>query len=508
VSNQEKSAGLVVLVGAGPGRADLLTLAGARWLSLADVVVYDRLVNRALLGACPADTEKVDVGKAPGQAGPDQRQINELLIRHARAGRCVVRLKGGDPLVFGRGAEEAEALAEAGVAFRIVPGVTAALACACAGIPLTDRRHASGVAFVTGHQDPAKGAGTIDWEALAGIDTVVIYMGVRNLPEIVRRLIEAGRAPQSPAAIVARAGTAAQRTVTAGLAELPAAAESAGVNPPALIVVGDVVRLRDKIAWFERLPLFGRTAIVTRPRQQAGQLTHRLAELGAAVVEAPAIEILPPDDFAPVDAALGQLGEFDLVVFTSVNGVAAFASRCRRLGIDGRALAGAKVAAIGPATADALRDCFIRADIMPDTYTTEALGRAILAAGRWAGKRILLARSDIASAALREALIEGEVGVVEDVAFYRTARPERLPEEALAALAAGTVDWITFTSPSAVANFLALLPDGGGLAGVKLAAIGPVTAEALRSADLTLTVVAREHTVEGLVRAIVEASGG
>jgi uroporphyrinogen III methyltransferase/synthase len=507
----DSSTGLVVLVGAGPGAEQFLTLAGAKWLSQADVVIYDRLVNPDLLRLARPEAERLYVGKTPGGAGPDQRWINDLLIRRARAGERVVRLKGGDPLVFGRGGEEAEALAAAKVPYRIVPGITAAAAAAaCAGIPLTDRRYGSTLALVTGRQDPAKPSEAVNWRALAGIDTVVFYMGVGNLPEIARRLIEAGRDPQTPAAVVAMASTPQQKTVTAPLAELPATARRAGIAPPALTFVGEVVTLREKLTWFERLPLFAQTVIVTRPAHQAQPFSARLRELGAAVIEAAAVEIQEPADFAPVDSALRRLAEFDWVVFTSVNGVEVFVRRCRHLGLDARALCEAKVAAVGPATAAALRAHFIVPDLIPDEFTTRALGEAVKSAGRLAGRRVLLARADIASDALRLSLTAA-AAEVEEVAFYHNVRPERLPEDAASALGEKRVDWITFSSSSSVGNFLALASEANqgpvGLEGVRLAAIGPVTAEALRSHGLEPTVVARQHTMAGLVEAILEAVG-
>ena len=511
MTSRSKSQGLVVLVGAGPGAEPLATAEAISWINQADVIVYDRLAGESLLRHGRDDAKRIDVGKGPGRPSPDQGEINEILIREGAKGLLVVRLKGGDPLVFGRGGEEGEALAEAGVPFRIVPGVTAALAAgAWAGIPLTDRRVASSVAFVTAREDPAKAASTVNWSALAGIDTVVIYMGVGNLREVIGRLIAAGRDGRTPAAIIASAGTPRQQTVTAPLAELPEAAEAAGIAPPAVTIVGDVVTMREKLAWVEKLPLFGRTVLVTRPARQAADLSNRLAQLGAAAIAAPAVEIAEPDDWSAVDDALGRLGEFDLVAFTSVNGVEAFDRRCRCLGLDARSLGGVTIAAIGQATADALRARFIDPDIMPEDFTTAALGEAIVSAGNCAGRRILLPRADIAEPALAQRL--GSAGAhVEEVAIYRTVRPAALSDEAVAALSGRQVHWVTFTSASTVANFLALLAEAGtdpaeALAPpVKLAAIGPVTAEAIRAAGLAPAAIAAEHTLDGLVAAIVRA---
>ena len=508
MSHRQRSCGLVVLVGAGPGEQSLAATAAIKWLSRCDVIIYDRLAAASLLRHARGEAQRIYVGKTPGQPGPDQQSINRLLIDHARAGRLVVRLKGGDPFIFGRGGEEAEALAAAGVRFRVVPGVTAAAAAAAyAGIPLTDRRFASSVAFVTGRQDATKGTSAINFQALAGIDTVVFYMGVASLPQIVARLLEAGRDGQTPAAIVASASTPRQRTVTAPLAELPAAAARASIEPPAVTIVGRVAALRESLAWFEQLPLFGRTVVVTRPAGQAGEIAERLSELGAAVVEAPAIEILPAADPA-ADAALRDVGRFDLVAFTSVNGVEAFVRRCGELGLDGRSLASARVGAVGPATAEALRQHFIRPDIVPATFTTEALGEAILAAGDLAGRSVLLCRADIASDRL-PAQLRSAGAKVEAVAMYRTACPASLPDEALAAIREGRADWVTFTSSSSVSNFLKLLgPDGPKLLeSARLAAIGPVTAETLRSHGLAPAAVAAEHTIQGLLEVILQDAG-
>lgn len=499
--------GMVVLVGAGPGDPELLTLAGQKWLGRADVVVYDRLAAPKLLDACRPEAEKIYVGKTPSPAGQDQERINALLIEQARAGKLVVRLKGGDPLIFGRGGEEAAALRAAGIDFRIVPGVTAAIAAgACAGIPLTDRHLASSVAFVTGHEDPAKQASAINWAALAGIDTVVFYMGVGSLADISAKLIAAGRGGEAPAAVVADASTPRQRTVVTTLAELPQAVAAAGIKPPAITIVGAVAALKPQIEWLERLPLFGRRIIVTRTRQQASELAARLTELGAEVIEAPAIEIRPAGDTAAIDACLRRLGEYDLVAFTSANGVRAFIEHCGRLGIDARAMARAKLAAIGPATAAALREHFLQPDIVPADYTSVGLGAA-LAKLDLKGRRVLLPRADIATETL-PTLLRQAGAEVDEVAFYTTVCPESLLPAAAEAIAAGHVDWITFASSSCVTNFLALLAKSGLRLPPtsRLAAIGPVTAETLRQASLTVTAQAKEATVEALVHAIVAAS--
>jgi len=498
--------GLVVLVGAGPGRAGLISRTGARWLARADCVVYDRLVNQDLLKACPDQAELIHVGKGPRGQAASQERINRLLIEHCRAGRTVVRLKGGDPYTFGRGGEEALALAEAGCAFRVVPGVTAATAAAAyAGIPLTDRRWASSVTFVTGHEDPAKGKSCLDYSALAKLDTLVFYMGVGNVPDITRRLIKAGRGGRTPAAVVANASLPNQRTIVATLDTIAEAIDKADIQPPALIIVGKAATMASRLNWFERLPLFGRAILVTRARRQGCELAEPLRELGAEVIEAPTICIEPADSFGEMDAALRCLGKYDWLALTSVNAVGALFDRLDELGLDARALAGVKLACIGPATADALRRRGLRADLVPETFTSEALAEALVSAGVGAGTEALLARADIATPQLPDALTNAGAAVTQ-LSVYRTALPEHLPPDALTALREGQADWITFTSASTVENFLTLTAAAGvGTGNAKLAAIGPVTAEALAGHDLAASVVAETQTIEGLIDAVVAA---
>lgn len=506
MADSQSRSGLVVLVGAGPGSQSLITLAGFRWLSKADTVVYDRLVGAGLLDLCHRHAKLIYVGKGRGQESAEQEKINQLLVDHCRAGELVVRLKGGDPLVFGRGGEEARALRRAGCEFRIVPGISAAIAAgACAGIPLTDRKLASTAALVTGHEDPAKEVSAINFEALAGIDTVVFYMGVGKLDEIAARLVAAGRAAATPAAVVERAATPRQRTVTATLATIGDKARQAGIKPPALLIVGEVVSLRRTLAWYEQLPLFGQTVMVTRARGQASRLAEKLTTLGAEVIEAPAIAVEPPADLTPVDSALNRIGRFDWLVFTSPNGVEAFVDRCRQLHLDARNLGGVNIAVVGPGTDKALRENFLAADLIPGSYTTEALGEALVARGV-GGKRVLLARADIAAPQLAKTLTEAGADLTE-IAIYRTVRPDALGQQALEALKAGAVDWITFTSSSTVRNFLDLA-DGLDLSCVKPAAIGPVTAETLEAHGLKPAVIAEPCTIDALVEAILAFRAG
>lgn len=508
MANEATKIGLVALVGAGPGPAELLTRAGADWLARADVVVYDRLVDPQLLELAPPTAERLYVGKGPGEHTATQDQINRLLVEQAQAGKRVVRLKGGDCLVFGRGGEEAQALADAGVAFRIVPGVTAALAAgAYAGIPLTDRRCASSLALVTGHEDPAKTASSLDWAALARIDTVVFYMGVANLGEICRQLIAAGRRGDSPAAIVHRAASCHQQALVGTLDTLPDLAARHALAPPSLIIVSPAVALRERLAWLEKLPLFGQTVLVTRARAQASQLSARLTELGACVIEAPTVAIAEPQDLTGVDEALHNLGRYDWLVLTSPNGAEALMSRLGRLGLDARALAPLRIAAVGSGTAEALSRFGIRADLTPGRFTTAALGEALLNCGV-AGKRFLLARADLATGEL-PALLKAGGGTVHELTLYRTIRPDTLGDQAREALRQGRLEWITFTSSSTVENFLALTGrmEEMDLTKIKLAAIGPVTAQTLKRHGLRPTVVAETHDLNGLLDALVKYAG-
>jgi len=500
---------LVVIVGGGPGDPGLITVAGMEWIRRADVILYDRLVSEELLESGPPQAERICVGKSPGGSGFTQEQINGLLIDKAREGKLVIRLKGGDPLVFGRGGEEAEALAGAGVPFRIVPGITSATAAAsAAGIPLTDRREASSVALVTGHEDPHKPETKINWEALAGIETVVFYMPVGKLSEIADRLISAGRDPSTPAAVVQGVATPQQRTIVAALGTIPAAAEQARIAPPAILIIGDVVTMRDRIAWMEKLPLYGQTIVVTRPRTRANKLAAELRVFGANVILSPSVQIDQPDDLAPLDAALRNIGKFDWIALTSPTGSEVVLDRLGELDIDARALAGTRIAAVGPSTAQVLRDRSVNPDLIPEQFTTESLGRALISSERATGRKILLPRSDKSTPLLPDMLTAAGFEVHQIVA-YRTIRPRALPGPALDALERSEVDWITFTSASTVSNFLDLIDqDKIDLSGIKLAAIGPVTAESLRTAGVSPTVTADPHTSQGLIEAILSAIPG
>ncbi|MGI9021235.1 MAG: uroporphyrinogen-III C-methyltransferase [Solirubrobacterales bacterium] len=491
--------GVVYLVGAGPGDPGLMTVRSLEVIESADVVLHDRLIPAGALSGAREDAELVYVGKRPGEASIEQRRIEELMIEHARAGRSVVRLKGGDPFVFGRGGEEAEALAAAGVPFEVVPGVTSGVAApAYAGIPVTHRDDAAAVAFVTGHEDPAKDESAIDWEALARFPgTLVLYMGVGRAAEIARALIDAGRDAAEPAAAVERGTLPGQRSVVSTLGELAAAIQAAGLRPPAILLVGAVAGRAGAIGWLERRPLHGRRVVVTRARAQASGLAATLAGLGAEVIELPVIRIEPSIDSEDVKRAVAELGEYSLVCLTSPNGVRLLRQAMVARGRDARALAGATIAAIGPGTAGALGELGVIPDVVPERFVAEGLIEA-LADTDVAGKRVLIVRAAEAREALPEALRErgAEVDVV---ALYETVREDPEPEAIEAAMAA---DYVTFTSSSTVRNLMAVL-DGSFPEGARVVSIGPVTSEAAREAGLEVHVEAERHEPDGVVEALL-----
>jgi len=498
-------------VGAGPGDPGLITVRGLRLLRAADVIVYDALANRKLLDEAPAECERIDAGKRAKQHKLTQDETNALLADRALAGKCVVRLKGGDPYVFGRGSEEAIYLHGRGVPIEVVPGITAAMAGpAYAGIPVTHRNVATTCTFVTGHESPDKDESQVEYEPLAALiqrgGTVCFYMGMGRLKMIAERLVELGCKPTTPAAVVQWGTLAKQRSVRSTLADVFDDAARAELGAPAIIVVGDVAALDDDaLRWFERRPLFGQTVLVTRTRQQASKLTEQLEQVGAAVIEAPTIAIEPPSPATreAVDHALTGIGDCDWLVLTSSNGVAALWESMQRLGVDARHLAGVKIAAVGEATAEALRT---RLAIQPDFTPTRAVGDALadelIAAHDLAGRRIALFRADIARPALAERLNEAEARV-DEIDAYRTVMVDVLPDKVLDALHDRHIDWLTFTSSSTVRNLVDLLPDRSLIDGVKIASIGPVTSQTLRDLDLPVTVEAEQHDIAGLVKAMV-----
>ncbi len=498
--------GMVYLVGAGPGDPELITAKGLRCIASADVLIYDYLAAKAFLDHARSDCECIYVGKKGGDHTLAQQGINDLIVAKALAGKVVTRLKGGDPFIFGRGGEEAEVLAAAGVAFEIVPGVTSAIAApAYAGIPLTHREFTSTLAFVTGHEDPTKESSSIDWAALAkGIGTLVFFMGVKNLPKIVDRLLQHGRPADTPVALVRWGTTPRHRTVTGTLGDIVQRATDAGMKAPAIIVVGRVVELRDTLQWFERRPLLGKRIAVTRARAQASELVQRLTQLGADCFPCPTIEVVPPDDWAPLDAAIGRIAQYQWLVFTSVNAVACFFERLYLRGLDARALGSLKTASIGPSTAAALKRHGIHTDVLPETYQAEAVVAAF-ARRKVAGCKVLLPRAKEARAILPRELTRMGAQVDEIVA-YQTVQAVADQAELIARLQAGRIDMVTFTSSSTVTNFTKLMSGQSGdlLQGVKVASIGPITADTARELGIESDIVAREFTIDGLCRAILE----
>jgi len=497
--------GKVYLVGAGPGDPGLITVRGMACLRRAEVLVYDRLVNDQLVSEAPESAERVYVGKQAGHHTLRQSEINALLVDRARSGRTVVRLKGGDPFVFGRGGEEAAELAAHGIPFEVVPGVTAGVAApAYAGIPVTHRGVASAVTFVTGHEDPDKPESDLDWDALAGMKgTLVFFMGVGNLPKIVHALMTRGRDPNTPAAAIAQGTGPGQHTATGTLENLVRKVEEARIEPPALIVVGDVVELRDRLAWFERRPLFGRRIAVTRTRTQASTLVTQLEELGAETIEMPTIRIEDPEDWGPVDRALAELERFDWIAFTSANGVERFFRRLFEQGKDVRALGCVQLCAIGPATADALGRYGLRTDLTPERYVAESLLDAFRAREDLDGARFLLPKADLARSVLPEGLREMGAEVTE-VTAYRTFTPGS--EEGPFGDGLGRIDAVTFASSSAVRNFVQMLGQDRAhsiLQDTSVMSIGPVTSRTARALGLRVAAEAKAHTIPGLIEATV-----
>jgi uroporphyrinogen III methyltransferase/synthase len=496
--------GTVYLVGAGPGDPGLVTARALDLIGRADVIVYDRLVDTRLLDARPEAAELVYAGKQPGAGSIGQGEINELLIEHARRGKSVVRLKGGDPFVFGRGGEEAEALAEADIRFEVVPGVTAGVAApAYAGIPVTHRDAASAVAFITGHEDPTKDGSALDWSALAAFPgTLVFYMGVRNLALVAEQLIANGRPRDEPAAVIQRGSFSDQRTITAPLGSIAEIASAEGLGPPAITVIGAVAAMRERLAWLEKAPLHGLTIVVTRARAQASGLAARLSALGAAVIEAPAIRIEERVDDPAVADMVKRIAarHYDVICLTSPNGAELLLDAIGRAGFDARTLAGTTLASIGPGTTRALRNRGLEPDVVPAESISESLAGELVGAGVQ-GKRVLLARAAEARDVLPDRLREAGAAV-DVVPLYDVVR-ETLSEELLAKVA--EADYITFTSSSTVRYFVEAVGGTGRFpAHAGLISIGPITTQAARDLGLEIRSEASRHDIDGLVEAVVE----
>lgn len=500
--------GKVYLIGAGPGDPELVTARALRRLAEADVVLYDALVHPDLLGRCREGAELEFVGKRGGAPSARQDRINERLVDLARAGRVVARLKGGDPYLFGRGSEEAEVLADHEIPFEVIPGVPSPLAAtAYAGISLTHRDLASSVAYVTATESPEKDRTAHDWAKLAtATQTLVIFMGLRKLDTLMALLVAHGRSPSTPVAVVQSASLASQRTVVGTIADIVSKVREAGITMPALTIVGEVVTLRDKLRWFDRAPLFGKRVLVTRPSGRAGALSQLLRDRGAEPVEAPTIRIADPEDGGPLAEAVREVARYDWIVFTSRNGVDRFFAELARQRGDARRLGRAKVAAIGPGTAEELTAHGVVADQVPGEYRGEAVAQSILDvyAGDLTGLRVLLPRAAVARDVVPDTL-RAAGAEVDVVAAYRSVSPEGEAIERLRRLVRNReIDVVTFTASSTVTNLVELLGKGGAeaLSALTVASIGPITTETAERLNVRVTVTATEYTNEGLVAAL------
>ena len=485
---------MVYLVGAGPGDSGLLTIKAQEILEIADVVIYDRLADEKILNYAP-NAEKIYVGKSAGRHTLKQDEINQLLVEKSKTAKNIVRLKGGDPFVFGRGGEEALTLRENNIDFEIISGVTSAIAVpAYAGIPVTQRGVATSFAVVTGHEDPNKSESSINWEKISTVvDTLIFLMGVENLPKITAKLIEHGRAKNTPAAVIRNGTKFSQQVLVSTLENISADVEKNKIKPPAILVVGEVVNLREKLKWFENKILFGKKIVVTRTRTQASKLMRQLENLGAEVIEFPTIKIVPPsDNFKSLDAAISNIKNFDWIIFTSANGVEKFFERLKLFKLDARALSNAKIAVIGSATAEKLSHFGIIPDLIPAEFRAESLVDALKNSIR--GKNILIARAEVARDILPKELEKFGANVTV-AAAYKTVS-DTPPE-----INFSEVDLITFTSSSTVENFVAAA-EVETLKKTKTAAIGTVTAETLKNFGVTADIIAKEFTIAGLVDAI------
>ncbi len=497
--------GKVYLVGAGPGDPGLISVKGAGCLKNADVVVYDRLLDEHLLDTGSSGAERIYVGKTAGKHTKPQDEINQLLVTKAKEGKTVVRLKGGDPFVLGRGGEEAEVLVQNSIPFEVVPGITSAVAVpAYAGIPVTHRGMASSFAVITGHEDSGKIDSSINWEKLAtGVDTLIFLMGRKNLPKIVAKLTKYGRPPTTPVAVIKEGTRPEQETVIGNLEDIVSKVQAHHLAAPVVIVVGDVVRLEEKLRWFDNRPLFGKRILVTRARRQASILSRLLAERGAQPIELPAIDIQTVTDSRELDQAISNLKYYHWIIFTSVNGVAAFWQRLHSLKSNSRALSGLRIGAIGPATAQALETEGIIPDYVPEVYTSEGI-IAGLKNQNIVGQRFLLPRADIADKELVRGICQLGASVHEVTAYQTLAATEAI-NQAKQMIISDRVDVITFTSSSTVSNLMAAFGEEPlAISGVKIACIGPKTAETATRSGLSVDIIAKEQTMPGLVTAVEE----
>jgi uroporphyrinogen III methyltransferase/synthase len=499
--------GMVYLVGAGPGDPGLITVKGRECIEKADVIFYDRLINPQLLSLARPPALAVYAGKGPAGHAMSQTEINSLLVELAGEGKVVVRLKGGDPFIFGRGGEEAEALAENGVLFEVVPGVTSAVAApAYAGIPLTHRNFTSAVTIVAGNEDPQKENSQIVWEKIvSGAGTLVFLMGMGNLKAIVEKLKEHGRDPKTPVALIRWGTWAEQEVLTGTLADIAGRAAEGNFTNPAVIVVGEVVSLRDKLQWIKKKPLSGKRVLVTRPSEQTVSLSRALVDLGGEVLEFPTIRIVEPDHYSSLDRALEKIEQYNWLIFTSQNGVKFFLHRLIQRGKDIRDLKGVSLGAIGPKTKEALQEHGLKVVFMPTRYRAEEIVAGLRGKIK-AGDRILLPRADIARKFLKEAL-SGMGAGVEEVVAYRTVPAKGDCTYVKRLLEGRGIHLVTFTSSSTVRNFVKLLDEPRLprlLENVSVACIGPVTENTAREMGLKVNIVADEYTIEGMVKAILE----
>lgn len=496
--------GKVYLIGAGPGDIKLITVKGLECIQKADVIVYDRLANPRLLSYRRPDAELIYVGKSPDRHTLTQEEINQVLVEEGLKGKIVARLKGGDPYVFGRGGEEGEELRKAGVAFEEVPGITSAISVpAYAGIPITHRDFTSSFTVITGHEEPGKETSNINWPRLAkDPGTLVFLMGVGNLPQIVEKLIDNGKDGKTPIALIRWGTRSEQQVVTGTLENIVAVVEQAGLKSPAIIIIGQVVTLRDTLRWFEDQPLFGKRVLVTRSREQASVLSEKLENLGAEAWEYPTIKIKAPDDLTALDKAVANAGMYNWIIFTSVNGVKAFFQRLRAQKLDIRSLKEAKICAIGPKTAEALEEHGLLVDVMPEVFRAEAVLEALQ--GRiQSGDKILLPRADLARQVLVDSLKKLGAQVDEVVAYQTVLADATDTQLLLEKLRAGEIHVLTFTSSSTVTNFLQLLGEHRQLLqGITVACIGPITAETAKKNGLSVDICAEQYTIDGLVEAI------
>ncbi|MEG6615465.1 uroporphyrinogen-III C-methyltransferase [Peptococcaceae bacterium 1198_IL3148] len=499
---------VVYLVGAGPGDPGLITVKGLECIKKADVIVYDRLASPRLLVHARPDAELIYVGKSPERHAMKQHEINQLLVDKAKAGHVVTRLKGGDPFVFGRGGEEAETLVEQGIRFEVVPGITSAVSVpAYAGIPVTHRDATSNFAVVTGNEDPTKDDSNIAWDKIAtGIGTLVFLMGMGNLPYICEKLIRYGRSPETPVALIRWGTRPEQRTLVGTIADIAEKAKQAEFKNPAVIIVGEVVKLREKLAWFENRPLFGKRVLVTRSREQASVLSQRIEALGGEPWEFPTIQVTDPEDYAPLDQAIAKLSQYKWVIFTSVNGVKYFFDRLRQQNKDIRALAGLKICAIGPKTKESLEAYGLMVDYVPGEYRAEQIIAGMEDKVK-PGDGVLLPRADIARKILPNALREMGA-LVDEVTTYRTVLGAGNAQLLKEMLARKELNILTFTSSSTVRNFVELVDADhlqDLLRDVIVASIGPITTNTAKELGINVTVEAKEYTIDGLIEAVLKA---